>query len=439
MSLPECYRCGCQPCRCSDGATLLQGDCLRVMATLPERHYHVCVTSPPYFALRSYLPADHPDKALEIGSETTSEAFVATMVEVFRQVWRVLRDDGVLFLNLGDSYAGSGRGGDTGLSGLEGSTTSQDQSKIAAKRTIGPGLKPKDLCNVPHRVVLALQEDGWFHRDTIIWQKPSPMPGSQRDRCTSSYEFVFQLTKRPTYYWDMESIKESGKYGFTPKPGMYQRLGNADTNPERTHLGSCPDGDGGTRIPRNVWTIASEGYSAAHFATFPRALPEKCIKAATSEKGCCPECGTPWVRVTDSERVRTRPGTHSKSYDKITGETVDDGVEKPWRDRAEIGNRDPGRHVTATRTVGWESGCHCRHDTTFGAPFPPVPCRVLDPFAGAGTTGLAAIALQRHCTLIELAEDYCDQIVKRLRDGLYARPTKRTDAAGQMQMFESTH
>ncbi len=139
------------------------------------------------------------------------------------------------------------------------------------------------------------------------------------------------------------------------------------------------------------------------------------------------QCGTPWVRLTESERVRTRPGEHSKSYDKTTGEVVDDGMEKPWRDRAEIGNRDPGRHVTATRTVGWEPGCYHGYD--------PVPCRVLDPFGGAGTTALAAIGLQRHCTLIELAEDYCDQIVKRLRDGLYATGTKRNDCKGQQTLF----
>ena len=483
-----CYRCKETPCKCADGATLLQGDCLSVMPELPEKHFHCCVTSPPYFALRSYLPADHPDKPLEIGSEKSIEAFVATMVEVFRGVKRVLRDDGVLFLNLGDSYVSTGKNRTpeqvTRKTGLQGGLGNQIQGRKQPTKVTGE-LKHKDLCGIPWRVALALQADGWYLRDAIVWHKPSPMPGSQRDRCTSSYEMVFQLTKQPTYYWDMSAVKEVGKYGFTPKPGMYQRLGNDEQNPERTHLGSCPDGDGGTRIPRNVWTtewtmedceallesmlihlnqrpehpniftIASEGYKDAHFATFPRALPEKCIKAATSEKGCCPECGKPWVRLTESERVRTRPGEHSKSYDKTTGEVVDDGMEKPWRDRAEIGNRDPGRHVTSTWTVGWRPGCECGGRCSLGqrmfrhawytrdwqarierrCPGPLEPCRVLDPFGGAGTTALAAIGLQRHCTLIELAEDYCDQIVKRLRDGLYATGTKRNDCKGQQTLF----
>jgi len=455
--LTTCYRCKSSPCVCSDGVQLLQGDCRAVLDALPEKHFQMCVTSPPYFALRSYLPADHPDKPLEIGSEKSIEDFVATMVEVFRSVWRVLRDDGVLFCNLGDSYAATGKNRTpeqaTNNTTLQGGTQTQCQSLVQPSKIVS-GLKPKDLCGVPWRVALALQADGWYLRDAIIWHKPSPMPGSQQDRCTSSYEYIFQLTKRPVYYWDMEAVREKGLgYGRSER---FRGSGYTNNNSYDNSAKSNDTTGGGRslhddtgRIPRNVLTFASEGFPGAHFATFPRALPEWCIRASTSERGACPNCGSPWVRMTDSERVRTRPGKHSKSYDKTTGEIVDDGMEKPWRDREEIGNRDPGRHVTSTRTIGWEPGCKCYGwtegtDPRDGHEVPviaksiamePVPCRILDPFSGAGTSGLAAIGLQRRCTLIELATDYCDQIVKRLRDGLYAKQTKRDDLPGQQTLF----
>ena len=175
----------------------------------------------------------------------------------------------------------------------------------------------------------------------------------------------------------------------------------------------------GTRIPRNVLTIASEGFPGAHFATFPRALPEWCIKAATSEKGCCPECGSPWVRVVDvaydNPGNRTTNGPRSVANRDITA-----GFEQRLEKR--------------TNTIGWERACKCgvEHGEP---PYTPVPCRILDPFGGAGTTGLAAIGLQRHCTLIELASDYCEQSVKRLRNGLHAKSPKRQDAPGQLSLF----
>ena len=402
----ECYRCKTEPCTCADGVTLLQGDCKTVMELLPEKHFQMCVTSPPYFALRSYLSADHPDKALEIGSETSIEAFVATMVEVFRSVWRVLRDDGVCFVNLGDGY--TSQGNSVRKSGRVGEHLNERHRKPRSK-TLGP----KNLIGIPWRVALALQADGWYLRDAIVWRKPSPMPGSQRDRCTSSYEFIFQLTKRPVYYWDMEAVKEK-QQGSMSGERLFGKAEQVGTG--RKDIGNTFE-DNGTRIPRNaqqfewdsydVWALlaymnatpacpnvlkmASEGFPGAHFATFPRALPEWCIKASTSEKGCCPECGAPWQRVTESERVRTRPGENSKVFHggvprpsdnkggnqgnntKIKvpsgwarGDETHDSMslntseEKGQRRPAEeIGNRDPGRHVTTTQTIGWEPGCEC--------------------------------------------------------------------------------
>jgi hypothetical protein len=171
----------------------------------------------------------------------------------------------------------------------------------------------------------------------------------------------------------------------------------------------------------NIWKIASEGFAKAHFAIYPKALPTKCITAATSERGCCPECVAPWQRIVDSERAATRPALNPKIW-KADKATVGDGKRS-----AGSPNRDPQRHTTTTTTLGWKPGCECGGE--------PVPCRVFDPFSGAGTTALAAMGLQRHCTLIELSEEYCEMIVQRLRAGLYATSTKRDDLAGQQTMF----
>ena len=158
----------------------------------------------------------------------------------------------------------------------------------------------------------------------------------------------------------------------------------------------------------DVWNIPTKGYPGAHFATFPPALIEPCIKAGTSTEGCCPECGAPWERVTEKDRIRTRPGLDSKSYDRTTGETVDDGEEKPWRDRAEIGNRDPGRHVTKTKTTGWQPTCECDAGD-------PIPCTILDPFLGSGTTAEVARENGCRCVGIELNEEYIDLVARRLK------------------------
>jgi len=434
---------------------VLQGDCKTVMESLPEKHFQMCVTSPPYFALRSYLPADHPDKPLEIGSEPTIEEFVATMVEVFRGVWRVLRDDGCCFINLGDSYCNAGsRNQGTGLDGKRrggmGDTNgtwadAKDKYGDMRHKLRNEGVKHKDLIGIPWRVALALQAEGWYLRDAICWQKPAPMPGSQRDRCTSSYEFLFQLTKKPACYWDMEAVREGTSRVLK---GSF-RVGNRtcyNNQAASRGVGDCSETvDNVGRIPRNAqrfeWVeedvralleymnatpacpnilkIASEGFPGSHFATFPRALPEWTIKAATSEKGCCPECGTPWGRVVD--RTAATPG-QEPGYTRDCTKRNDGERAGRWTD-------------ASTRTIGWTSGCEHGYEDLPDCPLNPVPCRILDPFGGAGTTGLAAIGLQRRCTLIELAEDYCDQIVARLRNGLYAKTQKRDDLPGQQTLF----
>jgi DNA modification methylase len=341
---------------------ILTGDCLEVLRTLPDESVHCCVTSPPYWRLRDYgVPG-------QLGLEPTPDAFVTAMVTVFREVRRVLRSDGVCFLNLGDSYANDGKwGGSTGgkhVKALHG------QSIGRSKRETD--LKPKDLCLIPWRVVLALQADGWWVRSIIAWAKKSPMPESCTDRPTSSWEPIFLLTKSASYFYDTEAVKEPSdnpernaeryRYDFSGSSGADQ------VNDRR----AVPEGKrifDGTRNQRNVWHLGPEPFSEAHFATFPTEIPRRAILAGTSEKGCCHNCGAPWERITES-----------------------------------------------TKTIGWELSCTCDAGS-------PIPCTVLDPFGGAGTTGLVADQLGRNAILIELNPDYVEMSRRRIKDdaGMFAK------------------
>lgn len=257
------------------------GDCLEVMRTLPDASAHCCVTSPPYFGLRDYGHSD------QIGLEPTPDEFVAKLVAVFREVRRVLRDDGTLWLNLGDSYASDTRGRG-GASAKQSSNRGTEHDMTEAERYCGipEGLKKKDLIGIPWRVAFALQADGWYLRQDIIWHKPNPMPESVTDRCTKSHEYVFLLSKSARYYYDAEAIKEADQ----GKPA-----GNADGFKSRQGLASFhavsggPGSDGwepGTgRNRRDVWTIATKPFHGAHFAVMPPALVEPCILAGCPKDG----------------------------------------------------------------------------------------------------------------------------------------------------------
>jgi DNA modification methylase len=184
-----------------DNLDLITGDCIESMKKMPDQCVNTCVTSPPYFGLRDYGMEG------QIGLEDTPDAFVTRLVEVFREVKRVLRDDGTLWLNLGDSYAGSGRGPAGNLG------KKHNERHLEGKHSclIPDGLKPKDLIGIPWRVAFALQADGWYLRQDIIWHKPNPMPESVRDRCTKAHEYIFLMSKSPKYYYDHEAIKEEAK------------------------------------------------------------------------------------------------------------------------------------------------------------------------------------------------------------------------------------
>jgi DNA modification methylase len=253
------------------------GDCRESTRAMAAGSAHTCITSPPYFGLRDY---GHDG---QIGLETTPDAFVAQLVEVFREVRRVLRDDGTLWLNLGDSYANDGKWGghsggkhDYGDGGLVHQPIGRNK-KYA-------GLKPKDLIGIPWRVAFALQQDGWYLRQDIIWHKPNPMPESVRDRCTKAHEYLFLLTKSERYYWDHDAMQElaTGKPPGNKRPTKAARTGATE---HRTAAALHEIGARETRNRRSVWTVPTHPFSGAHFATFPPALIEPCVLAGAPVGG----------------------------------------------------------------------------------------------------------------------------------------------------------
>lgn len=253
------------------------GDCRELLAQLPERCVQTCVTSPPYYGLRDY---GHDG---QIGLEKTPDEYIAALVDVFRGVRRALRDDGTLWVNIGDCYASTPSGG-TGVSGstLSGSTSSQTEFRKSTKhRRVPFGLKHKDLIGVPWLLAFALRADGWYLRQDIIWHKPNPMPESVRDRPTKAHEYLFLLSKIESYFYDADAIAEPATWRGqkrnktepmpTAMPGAPSHVGlrSRDNDPH-------PD-----RNKRSVWTVVSQPYSGAHFATFPPKLIEPCILAGS--------------------------------------------------------------------------------------------------------------------------------------------------------------
>jgi DNA modification methylase len=267
---------------------ILIGDCRERLRELPDASVHCCVTSPPYFGLRDYGVDG------QMGLEATPAEFVEGMVGLFREVRRVLRDDGTLWLNLGDSYAGSWGAQGHRLTESDDASWHGSQIKNHPKRgrqtgTIREaGLKPKDLIGIPWRVAFALQADGWWLRQDIIWSKPNPMPESVRDRCTKAHEYLFLLSKGPRYHFDAEAIAEAARYPEGPGnihqkySDEYERTGDPRL---RTKAGLVNIGAKETRNKRSVWEVATQPFSGAHFATFPPALIEPCILAGCPKGG----------------------------------------------------------------------------------------------------------------------------------------------------------
>lgn len=252
------------------------GDCLEWLKTLPDGIVNTCVTSPPYFGLRDY---GHDG---QIGLEETPEEFVQKLVEVFREVKRVLKDDGTLWLNLGDSYAAN-RTYQVGQT-VQGNTTVNDDRYKGQSSKVPDGLKPKDLIGIPWMVAFALRADGWYLRQDIIWHKPNPMPESVTDRCTKAHEYIFLLSKSSKYYFDSNAIKQPA---ITPIDTKSAQSFKAPGGKARVNYGTNEDNwePDGFANKRSVWTVTTKPFKDAHFATFPEDLIVDCIKAGCPEGG----------------------------------------------------------------------------------------------------------------------------------------------------------
>lgn len=280
---------------------ILTGDSLATLRTLESESVDCCVTSPPYWGLRDYGVEG------QLGLEKTPEEFVQKMVEVFREVKRVLKNEGTLWLNLGDSYAAGGKNRTPAQaaanSTLSDSLETQAQSLVQQSKVVG-GLKPKDMAGIPWRVAFALQADGWYLRQDIIWHKPNPMPESIRDRCTKAHEYIFLLAKSEKYFFDVAAIKEPAIYKNVAKmPPAGWGVGDeprtsVGKSQAKFHRKSQPKGSfqgkhgekafratGDFRNKRSVWTVAPAPFKDTHFATFPPKLIEPCIMAGSPVRG----------------------------------------------------------------------------------------------------------------------------------------------------------
>jgi DNA modification methylase len=357
-----------------------------------------------------------------LGLEPTPELYVEHLVLIFREVKRVLADDGTLWLNIGDSRAAN-------RSYQVPDSKWCDVGNSRGMKASSFGMKPKDLVGIPWMVAFALRADGWYLRSPIVWYKNNVKPESTKDRPTSSYEHVFLLTKSAKCYYDNYAVREpsTGQKGaaanFRRKTKDHLLPGQSATE---HRLDRKPTKDNGTRNRRDVWSVEdnlvllqwlsenhpeildtylsaqeeqkdvwfinTKGYKGAHFAVFPPALVEPCILAGTSEKGKCPTCGAPWKRIV--EKRKKPPG---RADDKLYLAQAYRGnaQSKTWGARKDLGG-DPEPVVT----IGWEPTCTC-------PPHDPIPDIVLDPFGGAGTTALVASRLGRDCILVDASEVYC--------------------------------
>jgi DNA modification methylase len=348
------------------------------------------------------LPAlSIPAMTCGLGEESTPEAYIGHLILVMREMWRVLRDDGTCWVNLGDSYAASpGQRKDTDAAGAK--QQSNNGSVGAPSRHVST-LKPKDLCLIPARFALAAQADGWYIRNDIIWAKPNPMPESVTDRCTKAHEYVWLMAKSQRYFYDAEAVKEQSvdPEGSAKRYESAFNVGEKETNGQgRPNGGSNTAGMkvfSGTRNRRTVWNVSVASFSGAHFATWPPKLVEPMILAGTSARGVCPACGSPWERVTENG-LTAHDGETDSAYEKGTSANRLALLRQAARERGE-------EYTSAKQTTGWRATCEC-------PPADPIPATVLDPFNGSGTSGTVALDLGRAYIGVDISKEYVTELAE---------------------------
>ena len=380
---------------------------------MPDASAQCIVTSPPYWGLRKYAGKQGvnwpevayrmnewtpemivPGMTCELGLEPDPVSYVGHLILCLREWRRVLRDDGTCWVNLGDSYNGSGgAGGDYSAGGLR-----AGQPKYGGRNN--KSMKPKDLCGIPWLFALAARADGWYLRSDIIWDKPNSMPESVTDRPSKAHEYLFLLSKNRKYFYDADAVRVTSAYPFD------NRGKRKDSRRDEPLANSMSGSTGAYRSLRTVWRITTTPTSYAHFATFPERLVEPCINAGTSARGCCPECGAPWERVV--ERI-------GAIKDKDFGNRYQATALQGGSPTTTL-NGTPATSIT----TGWKPTCECweyvdpdpetdNDDTIIQE---PVPCTVLDPFNGSGTTGAVALRLGRAYVGVDISQEYLDGVTQ---------------------------
>lgn len=405
---------------------IFHGSAKEILATLDDKSVHCCVTSPPYWNLRDYQVEG------QIGLEDTPEDFILRLVEVFREVKRVLRDDGTLWINIGDSYAATCKNRTEKQAGarsnIQGSLSSQSQS-LKQKSKIVSGLKPKDLVGVPWMLAFALRADGWYLRQDIIWHKTTSMPESVTDRCTKNHEYIFLLTKSSKYYYDHISIMQDAKNPIDDMRRLNAASWDDKTIPGELNNGLRPrksdtfkrdnskrgisivNQTKGTHRPdrndtfntgkankRSVWTVTPRAFTEAHFATYPPELIVDCIKAGSSEYGVCDSCGSPYKRL---YKQRLVPGNKASFNSKPDDRDAQADAQDAGSNRMKDGHKP--EWINEVKQLGFVPSCKCPNTKRS-------PAIILDPFFGAGTTGIVARKLNRNFIGIELNKSYIDDI-----------------------------
>lgn len=462
--------------------TFYHGNCLQVLKTFPAESVHAVVTSPPYWGLRDYrlepfvwggnTACDHQWTAsprihkggphgngilLEggravvqaqaavkdrsgghfcgrcnawlgsLGLEPTVDLFIQHLVLVFREVRHVLRRDGTLWLNLGDSYTSVGREN-------HGSTLSPKQESntgsltVKQRRPPQPSeLKPKDLVGIPWRTAFALQADGWYLRSDIVWAKPNAMPESVTDRPSKAHDYFFLLAKRRRYFYDHVAVMErvtgtahTRGNGVNPKAkSLDLDSSHQSKSPRQNESFSASVADlVSLRNKRSVWVIPTQPYSEDHFATFPEELIRTPILAGTSEKGCCASCGAPYRRILERQRDGARRpnpelkqlGVNRNSKAKWSGTDPQSSGRRLVENvaAARAAGREHDHPFPAPVTIGWKPACPCHSQEVS-------PCVVLDPFIGSGTVGVEGRKAGCHVIGIDASREYLDMAIKRNR------------------------